>query len=612
MRPRQPSQPFVGSSEGRNVFKMDLETLRDVQLRKLGKYTTEFMWLGSAWTCRKRRRHYQSFQRNGVKISVHDFVYVLAEEDKRLVAYLDDMYEDSRGNKMVVVRWFHKIDEVGIVLPHNYNDREIFFSLCLQDLSIECIDGLASVLSPQHYEKFLKEATHTQLVPFLCNRQFDNNDAMPFDITQVKGYWNQEILKYMFAKPPLKANLESQPSIDCPMTEENCSDAAAIRPKKRLRRAKDCDNSHKSSNKHNAMNACFVVPNFSDSLMCSKGGIENCSKKEHNTFASLPGKFEVLQEPHHLTVGSQIEVLSQDSGIRGCWFRALIIKKHKDKVKVRYEDIKDAADESKNLEEWILASQVAVPDEFGIRICGRATARPASPYSKGTVALVGSVVDAWWHDGWWEGIVVRKESEDRIHVCFPGEKRESVFGVHELRSSQEWLGTGWKHLKERPELVTCILSCLEKNPVVISCDSKPNQVAISCNKELVDTADKDSLPTKSEVRITSSSVDSVAEKLKDKKYAVRDLLKDDLLAQLKWNSSRKRKNCRNSFKKLHYRVVGKNNKSRSEVLGAQTCEKFFICSSLKVDHDNCSKYIGGGPLFSSSVVSPLTNLVMSR
>lgn len=96
---------------GKEVSLLDNKVFKDVQLQKLG-HTNECLWLDSPWMSRKRQKHYQSFFRNGVKISVHDFVYVLAEEDKRLVAYLEDMYEDSRGNKMVLVRWFHKIGEM--------------------------------------------------------------------------------------------------------------------------------------------------------------------------------------------------------------------------------------------------------------------------------------------------------------------------------------------------------------------------------------------------------------------------------------------------------------------------------------------------------------------
>ena len=76
-----------------------------------------------------------------------------------------------------------------------------------------------------------------------------------------------------------------------------------------------------------------------------------------------------------------------------------------------------------------MASRVAVPDVLGLRICGRTTVRPPPPTSnKSRVSWafdVGSVVDAWWHDGWWEGIVLKKESEDKFHVYFPGLKRYS-------------------------------------------------------------------------------------------------------------------------------------------------------------------------------------------
>lgn len=250
---------------------------------------------------------------------------------------------------MVVVRWFHKIDEVGIVLPHNFNDREIFFSLCLQDLSIECIDGLATVLSPQHFEKFLNEATHTRLEPFVCYKQFENDDVKPFDITQVKGYWKQEILIYMYTLSPSNAHGNSQ-HFDGLKAEENVNDTIGIRPKKRLCQSKE-DVHLQYTNRIEPMHATLVdVKNLCNSGTDRKSETEICSIRGGGSAAIL-SKGDVKQNPlQYLTVGSQVEVLSQDSGIRGCWFRALIIKKHKDKVKVQYKDILDATDEAKKLE----------------------------------------------------------------------------------------------------------------------------------------------------------------------------------------------------------------------------------------------------------------------
>ncbi|CAI8595673.1 unnamed protein product [Vicia faba] len=96
---------------GKYAYEPEIGTFKDNNMQKLRNCTQEFSWVGLPQTCRKRRNHYQSFERNGFQISVNDFVFVLAEENKRLVAYLEDLYEDSRGNRMVVVRWFHRIDE---------------------------------------------------------------------------------------------------------------------------------------------------------------------------------------------------------------------------------------------------------------------------------------------------------------------------------------------------------------------------------------------------------------------------------------------------------------------------------------------------------------------
>ena len=70
----------------------------------------------------------------------------------------------------------------------------------------------------------------------------------------------------------------------------------------------------------------------------------------------------------------------------------------------------------------MLASKVAIPDQLGLRMSGRVVVRPASPSHKSRVSWavhVGTVVDVWRHDGWWEGVVVQV-SDDGFHVFFPG------------------------------------------------------------------------------------------------------------------------------------------------------------------------------------------------
>ncbi|KAI3467108.1 hypothetical protein Pfo_023771 [Paulownia fortunei] len=570
---------------------LDDDIIKDVQMGTLGHCGTKFTWLGSSWTCRKRRRHYQSFYCNGAVISAQDFVHVLAEEDKRLVAYLDDMYEDTRGNKMVVVRWFHKIDEIGFVLPLNCNDREIFFSLCLQDLSIECIDGLATVLSPEHYEKLIDEATRMGLMPFVCCRQFDNDDVKPFDITRIKGYWKQEILKNTSSLVELcDDNLKAKGSL---------VDVVGFRPNKRIRWSKECDLYLKSPDKRETVEPS--VQGCGGASLDIKGGMKMGSLKEGCCYVSLSGQDNATppKSGQYLTIGSQVEVLSQDSGIRGCWFRALIIKKHKDKVKVQYKDVKDADDDSKNLQEWILASRLAAPDALGIRLCGRTIVRPTPSHDMGRffgVVNVGSVVDAWWHDGWWEGIVVKKESEDRLNVYFPDEKRELIFTLGDLRHSKEWFDNGWQNIKERPDLVSAF-SVINKMSDIgqdgAPFDYRDNAAPIH----------NDALPQKV-IKIGDTMADS-NDKMPNEPQVIRDLSKDFLLARLRWKSSGKRRRGRSPVHKVHF---GTN--SSSVETGLQTFEKFFVNSSLKIDPDIC-KYASDSH-FSSSVASPLTNLVMSR
>lgn len=67
-----------------------------------------------------------------------------------------------------------------------------------------------------------------------------------------------------------------------------------------------------------------------------------------------------------------------------------------------------------------MLTRVAKPDQLGIRFLGRPMVRPHVEESKAFGFVVGSIVDAWWHGGWWEGIVLRQADSGRLQVYFPG------------------------------------------------------------------------------------------------------------------------------------------------------------------------------------------------
>lgn len=75
-----------------------------------------------------------------------------------------------------------------------------------------------------------------------------------------------------------------------------------------------------------------------------------------------------------------------------------------------------------------MTSQVAASDHLGLRIPGRNIVRPVLEPIKENNAWavgVGMPVDVWWCDGWWEGIVAQKVSEEKFEVYLPGESRHT-------------------------------------------------------------------------------------------------------------------------------------------------------------------------------------------
>lgn len=168
-----------------------------------------------------------------------------------------------------------------------------------------------------------------------------------------------------------------------------------------------------------------------------------------------------------------------------------------------------------------------------------------------------------------------------------------MFGGGDVRQSQEWIGNRWINIKDRQDLANSILRGWKQ------VEGK----SYDCNVE--DTTVCDGVQYSANgTDCNESPVEPGNVRAKDVIVVVPDLSKDDLLSRLKWKSSRKRRNT-TYVQKLNYsRNVIKNTS------GLVTCERFINPSSINVDNDNC-KYMGD-PLFSSSVVPPLTSLVMTR
>uniref|UniRef100_A0A2P2JIY0 BAH domain-containing protein n=1 Tax=Rhizophora mucronata TaxID=61149 RepID=A0A2P2JIY0_RHIMU len=378
--------------------------------RNLNAHNSDIVWSGSSWTCGKQLKHYPAFRRNGTKIAIQSFVFVMAKEENQYVAYLEDMYEDKRGQKKVKVRWFHHTQEVkGVVHLRNSHPKEVFITPYSQVISAECVDGPATVLTREHYEECLaafRDALSTKL--HLCSRQFRSNKIKPFDVSKLRGYFEQPIFSFLYSKPSSGLGSISHGPIGEEEEELSLSENVKL-GSKRTRGGRGFET--------------FVTEHFGIEISGSQ--MITYDPSYRNVSCGFSGKhveFYRWNSPL-FKVDEKIELLCQDSGIRGCWFRCTVLQVSRKHIRVQYDDLQDE-DQCSNLEEWIPAFKLAIPDKIGMRCFGRSTIRPAPPVHEQTDLdpKVGSAVDAWWSDGWWEGVVtgINNGSNDDLQVFCPG------------------------------------------------------------------------------------------------------------------------------------------------------------------------------------------------
>ncbi|XP_015901510.2 uncharacterized protein LOC107434541 isoform X2 [Ziziphus jujuba] len=406
-------------------------------------HNSDIVWSGIAWMCGKQLKHYPAFCRNGITIAIQSFVFVMAKGENRYLAYLEDMYEDKRGQKKVRVRWFHHNQEVKGVIPlRNPHPKEVFITPYAQVISAECVDGPATILTEEHYEKCLTVFPHALLAKVhLCHRQFRSNRVKPFDLSKLRGYFDQPILSCLdpafLQKPEFISNSLIEAEGDELSPNENVKLGA-----KRTR----------SGTEQSRLRSCtggrqMMTYGPYQNLNCDfSGGRLFSLKHVGQPWFTPPFK-----------ANEKIELLCQDSGIRGCWFRCTVLQASRKQIKVQYDDVQDE-DGSGNLEEWIPAFKLAMPDKLGIRRSGRPTVRPAPDKGQTDLALeVGAVVDAWWSDGWWEGVVTGVEDcGDDVQVFIPGESLRLNINKRDLRISREWLGDQWFNIEAKPDVISAI------------------------------------------------------------------------------------------------------------------------------------------------------------
>ena len=172
-----------------------------------------------------------------------------------------------------------------------------------------------------------------------------------------------------------------------------------------------------------------------------------------------------------------------------------------------------------------------------------------------------------------------------VIIFQPDEKQEHAFSAGDLRYSKEWFDNGWQNIKPKPDVVSK-LDGSEK----IS-ETKKDEPPSSVKIKLAVSLDNDALNQKM-IKTLAQDDKMVAEP-----PAVRDLTKDYLLAKLRWRSSGKRSRGRSPVKSC-------------PEAGLSTFKGVFVNSSMKLDQDHCKS--SRDSRFSSSVVSPMSNLVMSR
>uniref|UniRef100_A0ACD5YXN2 Uncharacterized protein n=1 Tax=Avena sativa TaxID=4498 RepID=A0ACD5YXN2_AVESA len=356
------------------------------------------------------------------------------------------MYEDKKGLKKVKVRWFHQNQEFACAIPPPApHPCEVFITSYSQVISVECVDDIATVLTPEHYEKCLDTLPNCSLVGMrFCFRQYSKNKFKHFDLRTLRGYFSQAAVLSLKVSPE-----QEKDGSDITRVVKHCSPGKTKFSKQFERLYSKC----------------------LGTKICRGPQADSIPSYQELNNKQSPGKHISVkfigpqnQPVSTYNVGDKIEVLSQDSGIVGCWFRCTVLKPctSHNKLKIQYDDLQNA-DDCGRLEERVPASTLALPDKLGLRCRGRLRIRPRPQQNTlvdDATLLPGTAVDVWQFSGWWEGIVISTDSgaSDSLQIYFPGENFFRVCQLNDTRISKDWVKSRWVDIERKPDVLSRIPS----------------------------------------------------------------------------------------------------------------------------------------------------------
>lgn len=450
----QPSIDTAPSAEHLNSLMIPFsdQKILDENYRNLVTSNSNIIWLGDAWICSEQLNHYPAFSRSGTEIAVYSFVWIVNEEENDYLGYLEDLYEDQKGEKLVKVRRFHFTEEIESLIPLLHpHPKEIFITPYKHQVGVEHINGLAAILTPSHFQKC------GALLPpslsfgcFMCCREFRNAKVNPFVFSKIIGYSEQPILR------TLSSHISEQRNNKLKSIEIECQKHGSKRVKSR-RMDPTLGNSH-----------ALLSTSVSDSLM--EKYVPACQRLKIQLSCNGPvdNRLVVSQTRHQMLykLNENAEILCQDSGMRGCWFRCKILYSSQKLLKVQYFDVFNADGPGK-VEEWVSATRVAGPDILGVRSARRLAIRPwRYEESSGHAFEVGAAVDAWWCDGWWEGVVIGNDTsaESNLQVYFPGENRFLTIKRKNIRVSLDWMDDKWVNTPAKHDILSFLTSIFSSGP----------------------------------------------------------------------------------------------------------------------------------------------------